>query len=338
MNHTIIIAEAGVNHNGDMQLAKRLVEVAADAGADYVKFQTFVTENLVSPEAKKANYQSENTGEGGSQFDMLKKLELSKEDHLELIAHCKKHAIKFLSTAFDLDSIDMLNGLGIEVFKIPSGEITNYPYLVKIASMKKPVILSTGMSGMEEIEGALKVLTENGVLISSITVLHCNSQYPTPMEDVNLRAMHGIQKKFNVKVGYSDHTMGIEVPVAAVALGAVVIEKHITTDRNLPGPDHKASIEPEELKTMVRYIRQIERALGSDEKKITVSEGANIVPARKSIHLAKDVKAGEVLRDEHLVTKRPGNGISPMKWKSIVGRKAKTNLVKNSMLKLTDLQ
>lgn len=338
MTHTIIIAEAGVNHNGDIALAKRLVEVAAEAGADYVKFQTFVTHNLVSKDAQKASYQTDNMGETGSQYDMLKKLELSKEDHLELIEHCRKQGIKFLSAAFDLDSIDLLDQIGIDRYKIPSGEITNYPYLVKIASKKKPIILSTGMSGMEEISMALKALMQHGVSKNDITVLHCNSQYPTPMEDVNLLAMQSIAREFNVKTGYSDHTMGIEVAVAAVALGATVIEKHITVDRNLPGPDHVASIEPDELKTMVRYIRQIERALGSSEKKITDSERVNLVPARKSIHLTQNVKAGHILQNDDLTSKRPGSGISPMRWNEVVGKKMKSDKQEGDIIHWQDVE
>ena len=319
--HTIIIAEAGVNHNGNFELAKQLVEAAAKAGSDYVKFQTFKASKIVSKDAKKADYQNKNINNGDdSQYVMLKQLEMPEDWHSKLIAHADKNNIKFLSTGFDEDSIDFLDRLGSPFFKIPSGEITNKPYLQHIASKGKPVILSTGMANMEEIKAALEVLIKNGVPKNEITVLHCNTEYPTPMEDVNLKAMISIQKSLGVKVGYSDHTQGIEVPIAAVALGASVIEKHFTLDRNLPGPDHKASLEPEELKTMVKAIRNIEKAVGgSGIKEVSPSEMKNISVARKSIVANCSIKRGELFTVQNLSVKRPGNGISPMIWDEIVG-------------------
>ena len=323
MKHTTIIAEAGVNHNGSLELAKQLVDKAVDAGADYIKFQTFKTEKLVTKSAKQAEYQQRNIGsQEDSQFLMLKKLELSPEDHRILIDYCNKMGIKFFSTAFDFDSMDYLHSLKLDLWKIPSGEITNYPYLKKIASYHQPVILSTGMSTMEDIEACLKVLTDNGLTKDQITILHCNTEYPTPFEDVNLRAMQTIKERFGTQVGYSDHTKGIEVPIAAVALGATVIEKHFTLDRNMPGPDHKASLELDELKAMVSAIRNIEKALGSAEKKISDSERKNIAIARKSIVAATDIKKGEILTEENITVKRPGTGISPMRWEEVLGTKA----------------
>ena len=321
-NKTLIIAEAGVNHNGSIDLAKKLVDVASEARVDYVKFQTFKAKNIVSPFAKKAEYQSKNTkNENNSQFDMLKKLELSDSDHKELISYCESKAVKFLSTAFDLESTDYLDSLGIDFFKIPSGEITNYPYLKLIAQKKKPIILSTGMANMLEIKDALKILLKFGVKKSEITVLHCNTEYPTPMNDVNLKAMLTIGHQFGVKIGYSDHTLGIEVPIAAVALGATVIEKHFTLDRTLPGPDHRASLEPEELKQMVFAIRNVENAIsGNGEKKPSKSEDKNIIIARKSIHLNKDLKKGSVISEDDIIALRPSNGISPMKWNEVIGK------------------
>lgn len=338
MQKTIIIAEAGVNHNGSLTLAKQLVDAAAEAGADFVKFQTFKTEKLVSKTAQKANYQNQNMADGDtSQFNMLKKLELSVENHHELIAYAEKKQISFLSTAFDLDSLQFLNSLNFDLFKVPSGEITNKPYLETIASFNKPVVVSTGMATMQEIEDAINVLVKGHVLLKDITILHCNTQYPTPFNDVHLRAMQTIGKKFGVKYGYSDHTLGIEVPIAAVALGASLIEKHFTLDHQLPGPDHKASLNPDELKQMIRAIRNIEMALGSDEKKPSPSEIPNIAPARKSIHLAKSLEKGETILAEHLIMKRPGDGISPMQIDEIIGKKIRHQLPEDHQLKPEDL-
>ena len=287
-----IIAEAGVNHNGSLELAKKLVDAAKDAGADCVKFQTFVSKNIVSKNAVKAEYQKQQTEPEESQQDMLKKLELSFDEFVELNEYCKSKSIEFMSTAFDFDSIDFLDSLGMGTWKIPSGDITNLPYLIKIANLNKPVILSTGMSTMVDIRSAIKALKENGA--AELTVLHCTTEYPTPFEDVNLRAMNTIKEEFGVKVGYSDHTKGIEVPIAAVALGATVIEKHFTLDRNMEGPDHKASLEPNELKAMVDSIRHIELALGNGIKQPAESEKKNMAVARKSIIASKEIKAGEI--------------------------------------------
>lgn len=334
-NHTLVIAEAGVNHNGSLELAKDLVRKAAESGVDYVKFQTFRTEKCVSKFAEKADYQKENTGRPTeSQFDMVKKLELSIEDHFELISLCNELNIKFLSTAFDFDSIDFLGNLHLGLWKIPSGEITNYPYLKRIASYKEPVILSTGMSTLDEIRDAVHVLLKFGVERSQITMLHCNTEYPTPMSDVNLKAMQTLYLKFGVNVGYSDHTKGIEVPIAAVALGATVIEKHFTLDRTLPGPDHVASLEPDELKSMVDAIRNIEQALGSSEKKVSESEQKNIIIARKSIVAALDIKSGEIFTDKNITVKRPGNGISPMYWDNVIGKQATRDFKEDELIVL----
>lgn len=333
--HTIIIAEAGVNHNGSIEIAKKLIDVASEAGVDYIKFQTFKTDNLVTKYAEQAIYQQENIGKRDkSQYDMLKKLELSEEDHKELIKYCLNKGIKFFSTAFDLESIKYLGTLNPEIWKIPSGEITNYPYLREIASYKQPVILSTGMCEMEDIKNAIEVLVEFGVSKDLITILHCNTDYPTPMRDVNLLAMNTIKETFHTKVGYSDHTEGITVPIAAVALGASIIEKHFTLDKNMIGPDHKASIEPEELKLMVESIRNIETALGNKTKNITESERKNLNIARKSIIAAKSIKKGECFTNENLTTKRPGNGISPMKWENVIGKIATKDFEKDEMIKL----
>ena len=315
-----IIAEAGVNHNGSIEIAKKLIDVAVDAGVDAVKFQTFKTEKLVSKDAQKATYQKENmSSSDNSQFAMLKKLELDVETHYELISYCKSKNIMFLSTPFDHDSIDMLNDLGLEIFKIPSGEITNLPYLRHIGSLNKEVILSTGMADIGEIEDALDVLINAGTKRENITVLHANTMYPTPMEDVNLNAMLTIGNSFDIAFGYSDHTLGIEVDIAAVAMGASVIEKHFTLDKTMQGPDHKASLEPDELKAMVKAIRNIEVALGSKVKKPTPSEEPNREVARKSIVAQKAIKKGEKFSENNLAIKRPGTGISPMKWDEIVG-------------------
>ena len=320
MKHVIIIAEAGVNHNGSIDIAKKLVDKAAEAGVDYIKFQTFKSENLVTKTAKQAEYQKRNIGrDEEGQLAMLKRLELTHENHEILIDYCQQKGVKFFSTAFDMDSIDYLHSLNMGLWKIPSGEITNYPYLRKIAQYHEPVILSTGMCELSDIEAALKVILQFGVQKEQITVLHCNTEYPTPFQDVNLKAMLEIEEKFGVKIGYSDHTRGIEVPIAAVALGATVIEKHFTLDRNMEGPDHKASLEPEELKAMVCAIRNIEQALGSGHKTISESERKNIEIARKSIVAACPIKAGELLTEDNLTVKRPGNGISPMCWNKVIG-------------------
>lgn len=331
----LIIAEAGVNHNGSLEIAKRLIDEASFAGVDIIKFQTFKAEKLVSKAAKQAEYQKKNIGKGEeTQYAMLKKLELSNEQHEELIAYCKSKNIRFFSTAFDMDSIDYLHSLNLGLWKIPSGEITNYPYLKKIVSYKEPVILSTGMCELTDIENAINVLVTNGVSKDIITVLHCNTEYPTPMKDVNLKAMLEIKEKFGVKVGYSDHTEGIEVPIAAVALGAAVIEKHFTLDKHMEGPDHKASLEPSELKAMVKSIRNIEQALGAGHKTISESERKNIEIARKSIVAAKVIKEGEIFSEENLTVKRPGNGISPMEWEYVLGKKAKRDFQEEELIEL----
>lgn len=323
MKHTLVIAEAGVNHNGSLELAKKLIDVAAKAGVDYVKFQTFKTENLVTKSAKQAEYQKKNIGDGNdSQFQMLKKLELSQSDHEALIEYCKEKGVNFFSTAFDLESLDYLASLDLPIWKIPSGEITNYPYIRKIAQLGKPVILSTGMCDATDIYNAVNTLLKFGLNKEQITILHCNTEYPTPFEDVNLRAMLSIKEEFGVKVGYSDHTKGIEVPIAAVALGAEVIEKHFTLDRNLSGPDHKASLEPNELKAMVTAIRNIEQSLGDGMKRVSVSESKNITIARKSIVASRSIIKGEILTEENISVKRPGTGISPMQWEYVIGTKA----------------
>ncbi len=314
-----IIAEAGVNHNGSIEIAKNMIDIAVKAGANAVKFQTFKSEKLVTKSAKKAQYQKQSTSNSETQFDMIKKLELDREKHIELINYCKEKNILFLSTPFDIDSIELLLNLGLEIFKIPSGEITNFPYLRAIGRFNKKVILSTGMAKLGEIEEALNVLTTYGTDKNNITILHANTEYPTPMCDVNLMAMVTIGKAFNINYGYSDHTLGIEVPIASVALGARVIEKHFTLDRNLEGPDHKASLEPNELIAMVKAIRNIELALGSSIKQPTSSELKNINIARKSIVANCDIKKGEILSEDNLTTKRPADGISPMRWSEIVG-------------------
>lgn len=319
MSKVLIIAEAGVNHNGNFKLAKELIDKAKEAGADIVKFQTVKLSSLVSKYAQMAKYQKENIGQTKSQKEMLKKLLLPFENFTELYKYCKEVKIQFLSTPFDIESIHFLNDM-VPFWKIPSGEVTNYPYLVEIATTGKPVVMSTGMCEIYEIDNALEVLKANGT--HEITLLHCNTQYPTPYKDVNLRAMETLRKRYNVKVGYSDHTQGIEVPIAAVALGADVIEKHFTLDRNLPGPDHKASLEPHELAAMVKAIRNIEVALGNADKTVSDSERENIAIARKSIVAAKAIKKGELLSKNNLTTKRPGTGLSPMCWNSVIGTKA----------------
>ncbi|NOQ50674.1 MAG: N-acetylneuraminate synthase [Desulfuromonadaceae bacterium] len=322
MQPVFIIAEAGVNHNGDLELAKQLVDVAAEAGADAVKFQTFKAENLVCQNAPKAAYQQQTTAAKESQFTMIKKLELDLSAHQLLLTHCLNRGIQFLSSPFDLESIDLLLGLGIEIFKIPSGEITNLPYLRKIGSLNKKVILSTGMSTMKEIEAAIQVLFTAGLKKAQLTILHCNTEYPTSMADVNLRAMQTLADNFDIKVGYSDHTLGIEIPIAAVALGAKVIEKHITLDNNLPGPDHRASLEPQELVEMISAIRNLEQAMGNGIKKPTLSEMKNRPIARKSIVARRQIKQGELFSNDNLTVKRPATGISPMEWDRVVGTPA----------------
>jgi N,N'-diacetyllegionaminate synthase len=317
-----IIAEAGVNHNGSIDLAKKLIDVASNVGADAVKFQTFKAENLATKNAQKAPYQKETTNIEQSQFDMLKKLEFNIEIHKDLISYCGNKKIIFLSSPFDHESIDLLNDLGLEIFKIPSGEITNLPYLRHIGKLNKKIILSTGMSNMDEVKNALDVLCKSGTKKKNISVLHANTDYPTPMEDVNLRAMITIGKELDVNFGYSDHTLGIEVDIAAVAMGASCIEKHFTLDRNMEGPDHKASLEPEQLREMVKAIRNIELALGNGIKKISKSEMKNIKIVRKSIVAKNKIKKGEILGEKNITVKRPGEGISPMKWDDVVGTKA----------------
>ena len=314
-----IIAEAGVNHNGSIDLAYKLIDVAVESGADAVKFQTFKAENVVSKNAQKAEYQKQTTDLSESQFDMIKKLELDIDAHKDLIAYCQEKNIMFLSTPFDHDSIDMLDNLGISVIKIPSGEITNLPYLRHIGLLDKKVILSTGMSRLDEVKDALNILINSGTKKENITILHANTMYPTPMEDVNLNAMITIQEEFDISVGYSDHTLGIEVDIAAVAMGASIIEKHFTLDKAMEGPDHKASLEPEELKAMVSAIRNIEKALGSNEKILSPSEEVNINIVRKSIVASCPIRKGELLSEKNISTKRPGTGISPMKWDEIIG-------------------
>ena len=332
MNNVFIIAEAGVNHNGSMELAKKLIDVAVDAGADAVKFQTFKADKLVSKSAQKAAYQKQTTDAEESQYQMIKKLELDETAHRELIAYCKKKQILFLSTPFDHDSIGMLNDFGMPIFKIPSGEITNLPYLRHIGRLGKEVILSTGMADLGEIEDALDVLIQAGVTKESITVLHATTEYPCPIEEVNLRAMHTIQAAFGVKVGYSDHTQGIEVPIAAVAMGACVIEKHFTLDRTMEGPDHKASLEPEELKAMVVGIRKVSQALGDGIKKPSKSEMKNMQVARKSIVASRVIKLGETFSGENITIKRPGNGISPMRWDDTIGKVAQRDYESDDLI------
>ena len=327
-----IIAEAGVNHNGSIDTAKMLVDVASESGADAVKFQTFKAKNLVTKNAIRAKYQDLNTGNKDSQYDMLKKLELNKEMHQELIEYCKSKNLTFLSSPFDHESIILLDNLGLKIFKIPSGEITNLPYLQHVGKLNKKVILSTGMSTIEEIEKALYILTQSGTKKDNITLLHANSEYPTPMEDVNLRAMLTIGNKFDISYGYSDHTTGIEISIAAVAMGARCIEKHITLDRNMDGPDHKASIEPDELSDMINAIRNVEKALGSDIKQPSKSESSNIKIVRKSIVAKISIKKGDVFSEKNLTIKRPGNGISPMKWDEIIGTKAKKNYEEEELI------
>ena len=331
---TLIIAEAGVNHNGDLELAKQIVKAAANAGADLVKFQTFTAERLAIDSAPKADYQNQTTDQKQSQFSMLRQLELTAEMHEQLIVYCSKQGIGFFSTGFDLQSVDYLASLGADRFKIPSGEITNLPYLRHVGAFGKPLILSTGMATLGEIEAALDACEIAGTPRSRITVLHCNTEYPTPMCDVNLRAMCSIRDAFGVAVGYSDHTLGIEVPIAAVALGATVIEKHLTLDRNWPGPDHKASLEPDEFAVMVRAIRNIEQAMGDGIKRPSPSEAKNKPIARKSLVAARSIKAGERFTPENLTAKRPGTGVSPMRWDTAMGRTATRDYGADEMIEL----
>ena len=334
MNRTFIIAEAGVNHNGSVETARRMIDVAAAAGVDAVKFQTFSAENVVSIFAPKAQYQKETTDKGESQLQMIKRLELDMDSHSQLIDYCRDRGVAFLSSAFDLESIDVLNNLGLEIFKIPSGEITNLPYLRKIGGLKKKVILSTGMADLDEIRMTLDILAGAGTKKEDITVLHCNTQYPTPIEDANLRAMVTIRDTFGVRVGYSDHTVGFEAVIGAVALGATVIEKHFTLDRNMEGPDHKASVEPDELEAMVKAIRNVEMALGDGIKRASESEIENKLIVRKSIVAAREVEAGEVLTEANLAVKRPGTGISPTEWDAVLGKDAKRKFVKDELVEL----
>jgi N,N'-diacetyllegionaminate synthase len=329
---TFIIAEAGVNHNGNLDMAIQLVDAAVEAGADAVKFQTFKAEKLVSTNAPKADYQMKTTDSNESQLEMVKKLELDEAAHRTLLKRCQKKGIQFLSSPFDLESIDILDRMGLKTFKIPSGEITNLPYLRKLEALKKRIILSTGMANLGEIKDALDVLTKSGTPLGNITVLHCNTEYPTPFEDVNLRAMLTIGHAFGVAVGYSDHTPGIEVAVAAVVMGAAVLEKHFTLDRNLPGPDHKASLEPDELKAMVQAIRNIEKALGDGIKRPSPSEIKNTPVVRKSIVAACRIRKGEFFTEKNITVKRPGTGISPMRWGEVLGQVAQKDYKKDELI------
>ncbi len=327
-----IIAEAGVNHNGDINLAKKLIDKAVEAKVDAVKFQTFISKNVISKNAKKAEYQIKNTEkEEETQLEMVKKLELSFKDFEELKKYCDNKGIEFLSTPFDFESIEFLKNLGMKTWKIPSGEITNLPYLRKISKIADKIILSTGMSNLEEIKAALKILNFDK---NKITILHCNTEYPTPMQDVNLKAMYLLEKELETEIGYSDHTLGIEVPIAAVAMGAKVIEKHFTLDKTMEGPDHKASLEPEELKEMVKNIRNIELSLGIEKKEASPSEIKNKEIARKSIVAKINIKKGEIFSEENLTVKRPGNGISPMKWDEIIGKKAIRDFEEDELIEI----
>lgn len=332
MDKVLIIAEAGVNYNGSLDLAYKMVDAAKKAGADIVKFQTGIPEKVMSRFAEKADYQKKTTGEHESQLEMVRKLMLKLDDFIPLKKYCEDREIKFLSTPFDLSSIDFLDELGCNMWKIPSGEITNLPYLLRIAKTNKQVIMSTGMSTLEDVAAALDVLKKNGS--GEVTLLHCTTEYPAPFSDVNLKAMNTLREQFHCKVGYSDHTLGIEIPIAAVAMGATVIEKHFTLDRNMKGPDHKASLEPNELSAMVKAIRNIELALGTEVKKPSASEKKNMTIARKSIIAARNIKAGEILTEENLTTKRPGNGISPMKWFDVIGTKATKDFAEDELIKL----
>ena len=332
MERTIIIAEAGVNHNGRLEIAKELIDCASHAGADYVKFQTFKASNLVCKNTEKAEYQKKATHENENQFEMLKKLEIHYDVHLELIEHCKKVGIKFLSSPFDIKSVDLLVELELDLLKIPSGEITNLPYLRHIGRVNKPLIMSSGMSYYHEVEEAMNVLLDSGAKKNDITILQCNTEYPTPPNDVNLNAMLNMKKKLDVNIGYSDHTLGIEIPIAAVALGARVIEKHFTLDKKMNGPDHAASLEPNELSQLVKSIRNLEVAFGNNDKSPTNSELKNIAIARKSIVANKEIKKGETFTTENLTTKRPGSGISPMLWDELLGKKSTRNYIADDLI------
>ncbi|MFH1282266.1 MAG: N-acetylneuraminate synthase [bacterium] len=333
-NCVFIIAEAGVNHNGSLKTAKKLVDAAKSANADAVKFQTFKANLIASPYAQKALYQMKNTADRESQYEMLKGLELSVSDYAELNWYCKEKKIKFLSSPFDLESIDLLHDLGLKIFKIPSGEITNLPYLREIGSFKNKIIMSTGMAEIGEIRDAIKILTKSGTSKKDIVLLHCNTEYPTPMKDVNLNALRTLKNTFKMDIGYSDHTLGIEIAVAAVAMGARVIEKHITLDKNMPGPDHSSSLEPREFMMMVESIRNIERALGDGIKRPSASEMKNISIVRKSIIAAKNIKKGERFSAGNLCVKRPGKGISPMSWDTVIGKRAKRNFKKDDLINI----
>lgn len=333
MKKTLIIAEAGVNHNGDLNLAKKLIEVAADAGADFVKFQSFKAKDCISTRAKKATYQLKTTPQNESQLEMVSKLELDAKAHKELISHAKKCGIAFLSTPFDLASIELLNDLGLEIFKIPSGEITHLPYLKKIASFNKKILLSTGMSNLAEIETALNILCKNGTKRQNITLLHCTTEYPAPFDEINLKAIQTLKDAFKLDVGYSDHTRGIHIPLAAVALGASVIEKHFTLDKTMQGPDHKASLEPNELKTLCTQIRQIQKAMGDGIKKASKSEKKNIPIVRKSLVAKKAIKKGERFNEENLTAKRPGNGISAIRYEEFLGKRARKNYEEDELIR-----
>lgn len=332
MKHVIIIAEAGVNHNGSFELAKKMVDAAKEAGVDYVKFQTFNPKKLVSKYAEKAEYQKETTGSDETQLQMLQKLTLTEDNFLSLRDYCREVGIGFISTPFDLDSIDFLETFDMDFWKVPSGEVTNLPYLEAIARTKRKVVMSTGMCDMNEIQDAIEVLEKNGT--TDITLLHCNTQYPTPYEHVNLSAMNSIKDALHKEVGYSDHTQGIEVPIAAVAMGATVIEKHFTLDKNMEGPDHKASLNPSELQQMVVAIRNIEQAIGNGLKEPSSSEMANKGVARKSIVASRNIKQGEVFSEENLTTKRPGTGISPMKWYDVIGKVAARDFSEDEIIEL----
>lgn len=332
MSRIYIIAEAGVNHNGSLEIAKKMVDVAREAGANAIKFQTFKAENIVTKNASRAEYQVKNTGEDTSQYSMLKKLELSYDDFRELKAYCDASGIEFLSTPFDLESIDFLQELGIRFLKIPSGEITNFPYLRKIGQTGMPVIMSTGMSTLEEVGDAIRVLREYGS--DEISLLHCTTEYPAPLDSVNLKAMQTMAEAFNLPVGYSDHTSGIEVSVAAVAMGAVIIEKHFTLDRNMEGPDHKASLEPDELKAMVQSIRDVEMAMGTGEKGLSYSELKNVSVVRKSIVAKRAIRKGMLFSEDNLSVKRPGTGVNPMQWNKVIGLCAKRDYEEDEMIEL----
>lgn len=331
--HVIIIAEAGVNHNGSVEIAYKLVDEAARAGVDYIKFQTFKSEGVVTKKAEKADYQKVTTGDQeNTQLELIKKLEISYNGYRDILNYCKKKGVKFFSTSTDPESVEFLASLHLGMWKIPSGEVTNKKFLQKIASYNEETIFSCGMSTIEMVRDAIKVLLDAGLDKEKLTLLHCNTEYPTPMKDVNLRAMQTMAKKFGIKVGYSDHTLGIEVPIAAVAMGASIIEKHFTLDRNMEGPDQKASLEPDELCSMVKAIRNVEQALGDGVKRITESERRNIIIARKSIVAARDIKAGEIFTEENLTIKRPGNGISPMKWDEVIGKVAKKDFAEEDLI------